>query len=101
MKSKRIAVRVIIALFNIGVLVLDHSAMYKNGQIEWNGKIYVPCGEQRYNEGRTLAKTTDGSWSINGEEGDSSHNFIVLRSFLDQYLFSMFQMNTKFLKVEN
>jgi len=71
-------------LFAGGVIVLDHSAVRRGEGVCWRDTLYVPAyGE--YSEGRTLAKTEDG-WRINAVKEDPSHTFVVLRSFLDQYL---------------
>lgn len=76
----------IVALLIVnGGIVLDHSGERRaEGALYWNDSLYVPClGE--YSEGKTIAKTTDG-WNINEVIEDDTHTFIVLRSFLDQYL---------------
>lgn len=46
--------------------------------------IKILCSGE-YSEGKTIAKTTDG-WQINEVVEDDTHTFVVLRSFLDQYL---------------
>lgn len=51
----------------------------------YRGFVYIPCSGE-YTEGKTIAKTKDG-WSINKVQEDDSYAFIVLRSFLDQYLY--------------
>jgi len=67
-----------------GVIVFDHSAVRRGEGVFWNDALYVSAyGE--YHEGRTIAKTKDG-WQINIVEEDPSRTFIVMRSFLDQYL---------------
>ncbi|MBQ3009810.1 MAG: hypothetical protein IJA20_02430 [Methanocorpusculum sp.] len=67
-----------------GVIVFDRSGQRRGEGVYWKDTMYVPSyGE--YSEGRTIAKTEDG-WQINEVEEDSSHTFIVLRSFLDQSL---------------
>ena len=74
-------------LFATGILVTDHSAQrgFENSVI-WQGHTYVPYSYNgTYHEGKTIAKTTDGL-RINEVEEDPTHTFIVLRSFLDQWL---------------
>lgn len=67
-----------------GIIVLDHSAVRRGEGIFWCDTLYVPAyGE--YSEGKTLAKTKDG-WRVNAVEEDPGRTFVVLRSFLDQYL---------------
>ncbi len=68
-----------------GVIVLDRSGerLFENG-LRWKGNEYVAVSG-KYNEGKTIAKTNDG-FDINEVEGDDSHNFLVMRSFLDQWL---------------
>lgn len=65
-------------------LMPEHTAKFKGDQLYWDGTIYTIC-TGIYTEGETIAKTQDG-WSINEVEEDASHTFIVIRSFLDQYL---------------
>lgn len=73
-------------LFSSGIIVLDHSAEQRGQDtIYWNGSYYDTCTGE-YREGKTIAKTSDGSWDINEVRGDPSHTFLVMRSFLDQYL---------------
>ena len=67
-----------------GCIVFDHSAQRRGEGVYWNGVLYVPCSGE-YTEGKTIAKTED-RWQINEAVEDKSHTFIVLRSFLDQYL---------------
>lgn len=74
-------------LFATGILVTDHSAQrgFENSVI-WQGHTYVPYSYPgEYHEGKTIAMTTDGL-RINEVEEDPTHTFIVLRSFLDQWL---------------
>ena len=90
--SATIGIGLIITSFLLisGLLVLDNSAQYFNGieekNLYWKGTKYVPAGGE-YNEGMTLAKTSDGCWSVNAIKEDSSHTFVVVRSFSDQQLF--------------
>ncbi len=67
-----------------GVIVFDHSAIRRGEGVYWKAVLYMPCSGE-YTEGKTIAKTGDG-WKINEVEEDDTHTFIVLRSFLDQYL---------------
>lgn len=71
-------------LVSSGAIVFDHSGERRGEVLYWNGYVYVPTGGD-YDEGRTIAKTTDG-WQINEVEGDPEHIYVVLRSFLDNYL---------------
>ena len=75
-----------IFLFASGILVLDHSAQrgFENS-VTWGGHTYVEYSYSGYHEGKTIAKTTDGL-RINEIDEDPTHTFIVLRSFLDQWL---------------
>lgn len=50
----------------------------------WNDSYYISCSGQ-YSEGKTLSMTNDG-WEINEVKEDETHTFVVIRSFLDQYL---------------
>lgn len=80
-------VGILIFLFNTGIIVLDHSAVYKGEIVEWQGKTYVVSGSTNYTEGKkVLAKTTDGCQVIEVEE-DPTHNAIVVRSFIDNFFF--------------
>lgn len=79
-----ITAAVLLLLFANGIIVLDHSGQRRGEGVYWNGSLYVPCSGE-YSEGKTIAKTEDG-WQINEVKEDSSHTFIVLRSFLDEYL---------------
>lgn len=80
-----LAAAVLFWLFSSGVIVFDHSGERRGeGSLYWNGCVYVPASGD-YDEGRTIAKTTDG-WQINEVEGDPEHIYVVLRSFLDDYL---------------
>lgn len=73
-----------VALIANGIIVFDRSAQRRGESVLWQGAMYEPCSGE-YTEGKTIAKTTDG-WQINEVEEDDSHTFIVIRSFLDQYL---------------
>ena len=80
-----VAVALIFAYLVIrGYIVFDHSGVRRGEGVYWNDVLYIPSSGE-YTEGKTLAKTTDG-WQINEVEEDPSHTFIVLRSFLDNYL---------------
>ena len=81
-----IVLTVIVFLFASGIIVIDHSAQrgFENS-VTWRGNTYVEYCYTEYHEGRTLAKTTDG-FRINAIKEDPTHTFIVLRSFLDQWL---------------
>lgn len=75
-----------LSLWYCGVFVTDRSAKFGVGGLTWNGKSYSPASGD-YTEGRTIAKTEDGSWDINEVKEDPSYTFVVVRSFLDQRLF--------------
>lgn len=77
---------IVVFLFATGILVIDHSAQrgFENSVI-WRGHTYVEYSYTGYHEGRTIAKTTDGL-RIKEIREDPTHTFIVLRSFLDQWL---------------
>ncbi len=74
---------VLIAIKN-GYIVLDHSGRLQGNCLYWNGSKYIFCAGE-YSEGKTIAKTRDG-WRINKVKEDDTHTFLVIRSFLDQYL---------------
>ncbi len=76
---------VIIAVFASGVIVTDRSAVYSAEGLNWNGSFYKSCSGF-YEEGKTIAKTSDGNWNINEVKGDTEHNFVVVRSGLDDFL---------------
>lgn len=81
---------VFVWLFAKGIIFTDNSAVYcgEEGGLLWRGRRYVSIGNPgNYSEGKRIAKTVDGDWDINEVEEDDSHIFIVLRSFLDQYLY--------------
>ena len=79
-----LAFTMLLLLMAGGVIVPDHSAQRRGEGVYWRDTLYVPAyGE--YSEGRTIAKTEDG-WHINAVKEDPGRTFIVLRSFLDQYL---------------
>ena len=67
-----------------GWIVTDHSAQRRGEGVFWNGVLYVGASGD-YSEDRTIAKTEDG-WNIVSVKEDESHTFVVLRSFLDNYL---------------
>lgn len=79
------AVSIVAALILTGVIVLDRSGerLFENG-LRWKGNDYVAVSG-KYHEGKTIAKTKDG-FNINEVEEDDSHTFLVVRSFLDQWL---------------
>ncbi len=94
MKNKKViillgAVAVVVAavLFMVlnGNIILDRSGerVFENG-LRWKDNEYVAVAG-KYHEGKTIAKTKDGL-DINEVEGDDSHTFLVVRSFLDQWL---------------
>lgn len=78
------AILVIVLLIAKGVMVFDHSGERRGDGLYWNNAHYISCSGE-YTEGKTIAKTNDG-FQINQVEEDTTHTFIVLRSFLDQYL---------------
>ncbi len=81
-----IVIGVFVLLWNSGALVLDRSAKVGFEGMVWKSKSYSTISG-KYTEGRTIAKSEDGSWDINEVKEDSSHTFVVARSFLDQYLY--------------
>ncbi len=66
-------------------LVTDRSAVYSAEGLSWNGAFYKSCSGF-YDEGKTIAKTADGNYSLCEVIGDANHNFIVVRSFTDDSL---------------
>lgn len=66
--------------------ITDRSAVYSAEGLRWNGTFYKTCSGF-YEEGKTIAKTTDGNFDINEIENDPEHNFVVVRSFTDDSLF--------------
>jgi hypothetical protein len=82
-------IAVVIALIGImlakGIIVFDHSAQrIGENDITWKG-VYYFAVYGKYREGKTIAKTNDG-FNICEVEGDDSHTFVGLRSFLDNWL---------------
>ena len=67
-----------------GAFVTDDSAEFTGSKLTWNGKNYSSVGGI-YTEEKRIAKTADG-WDVNEIREDPDHNFVVVRSFLDQYL---------------
>lgn len=68
-----------------GFIVFDHSAKrIGENDITWKGVNYYSV-YGKYREGKTIAKTEDG-FQICEIEGDESHTFVGLRSFLDNWL---------------
>ncbi len=76
---------VLVAMVINGVIVLDRSGerLFENG-LRWKANDYTQISG-KYSEGKTIAKTKDGL-DINEVEEDDSHTFLVVRSFLDQWL---------------
>lgn len=72
-------------LLSRGIIVFDHSAQRAGEGFRWKGELYIPTSAADYTEGKTIAKTTD-NWRLNIVEEDESHTFMVMRSFLDQWL---------------
>lgn len=81
-----IAIGIFVLLWNSGVFVFDRSAIVHVEGMVWKGQDYSRISGE-YTEGRTIAKSEDGSWKINEVKEDPSHTFVVARSFLDQYLY--------------
>lgn len=80
----------ITAFLVIGVVrcaALDRSAEYRGNRVYWRGRVYTPANTPWFAEEKTVAKTADGKWRVNGAAGDEARRLIVLRSFLDQDLF--------------
>ena len=69
--------------------MLDRSATF-DGTLRWQGRIYR-ASSGHYCEGAQLAVATDkngAKWAVNSVEGDpEGEQFVVVRSFLDQYLY--------------
>ena len=72
-------------LWESGAFISDRSAIINSDHVTWGGKEYSSIGGN-YTEGRTIAKGQNSDWVIRMVEQDPSHTFIVVRSFLDQYL---------------
>ena len=73
-------------LWNSGAFTFDHSAKVGFEGMVWNNKNYSTISGE-YTEGKTIAKSEDGSWKINEIKEDPSHTFVVARSFSNQYLY--------------
>ncbi|MBQ4046974.1 MAG: hypothetical protein IJC93_01215 [Clostridia bacterium] len=69
--------------------ILDRSAVL-DGTLRWQGRTYR-ASAGRYCEDTQLAVATDANgakWAVNSVEGDpNGEQFVVVRSFLDQYLY--------------
>ncbi len=77
-----------LALGTARCATLDRSAEYRGNRVYWQGRVYTPADTSWFAEKETIAKTADGRWRLNAVAGDETHRLIVLRSFLDQYLFA-------------
>lgn len=77
---------ILVLLWRAGVFVTDRSAIVYAEGMTWKGQDYSRVGGD-YTEGRTIAKSEDGSWDINEVKEDPSHTFVVARSFLDDFLY--------------
>ena len=90
MNKKTIIILSICCIFLIAIISryysIDRTAIYKGNKLEWKGVTYIETSGN-YSEGNTVAKTKEGNWDINEVKEDETHTFIVIRSFLDQYLF--------------
>lgn len=75
----------VIILWRNGGLITDRSAEYTGEGLYWNGRVYRTMGDCDYTEGRVLAKTHNG-WKVCAVKEDPAHNFLVVRSFLDNHL---------------
>ena len=82
-----LAALILVFLWRGGALVGDHSARLEGNKLVWNGRVYESSGGCQYTEGRRLATTEDRKWQIIAVREDPSHTFVVVRSFLDHYLY--------------
>ena len=80
-------VAILVLLWRSGIFLYDRSAEYAGNRLYWKGRVYVSVAACDLTEGRGLAKTRDGTWTVHAVKEDPTHTFVVLRSFLDQYLF--------------
>ncbi len=76
---------VVMVLQSLGFFVTDRSVEVYLEEMVWNGREYTEASGE-YSEGKTIARSKDG-WNLNEVKEDPSHNFVVIRSFLDQYLY--------------
>lgn len=76
---------VVMVLQSLGFFVTDRSVEVYLEEMVWNGREYTGASGE-YSEGKTIARSKDG-WNLNEVKEDPSHNFVVIRSFLDQYLY--------------
>lgn len=81
-----ITIFVLLLLQSLDVFVTDRTANVYIEGMTWKGRGYSTVSGE-YSEGKTIAKSANGSWDINEVKEDPSHNFVVVRSFLDQYLY--------------
>lgn len=77
---------IIFLLWKAGFIITDRSAVVGIEGMTWQGRSYSAISGE-YTEGRTVAKSKDGSWDINEVEGDPDHNFVVARCFTSQRLY--------------
>ena len=77
---------IVVTFFVVNYFSVDRTAEFKGRYLYWNNAIYEEKAGA-YSEGNTIAMTTDNKWSVNEVKGDDLHTFIVMRSFLDQYLY--------------
>lgn len=77
---------ILLILWKCNVFVFDRSVIVGVEGMIWKGQSYsVVYGG--YTEGRTIAKSEDGGWKLKEVKEDPSHTFVVVRSFLDQWLY--------------
>ena len=69
-----------------GVFVTDRTAQVGTEALFWQGREYLAVSGE-YTEGRTVAKSEDGAWSIKEVREDPSRTFVVARAFLTQHLY--------------
>lgn len=79
-----IAVAFLLKLWESGAFIFVRSAKIGSEFVIWNDKDYSYINGI-YSEGRTIAKGNN-DWKINAVKEDPTHTFVVVRSFLDQYL---------------
>lgn len=81
-----ISIIAVLLFMKIDLTAHVFASAYGTETLYWRGDVYVSAYSYgTYHEGATIARTRDG-WEINEVVGDKQHNYVVIRSFLDQYL---------------
>ena len=72
-------------LWSAGFFISDRSVVHGIERVEWKGRTYSQISGE-YELGKRIAKTTDGC-DVYEIAGDPEHNFILISSFRDSFLY--------------